>query len=493
VHVSAYTDGHVIIGSITPYLQCSFCPRTRWVLPPYDHGHSFPLSTNDKYNVWGFVRHTVLLWPVLCIYILHLIDVTYSMPPSTSLRKTYSSLSPSLMSSDDFHSGGTKEMCTQPSRSSPRTISRHSFLIRITIFALLEFSFIALVSAALHNPIVLNVSLTNTKVTGAVTTIAILWHALAIFVAQDILTTVFSAEWAKQYDRSRYLTLQEYDIVSRLTAGPMDKLKYFVSKRATLPFRLSLLAFLPLLLLNELGPSPIDVEPVPHKYPCTAPIANLTVGLPGDGTVETPASQLANSVLQLEVVQNSATVGFKAKQPNILTPWPSSDFMSKNMSMTYQSDVIRYNFSCSWKIPYIKEDTWVVAGKEWPPYFTAGALPNWPVLSDPCKFFFWLSPVSAGSQNIYSVIFPLWTRFNESTPLTALLFVGRNGTTPSYLNLADIPSLNLPCNTTRNPTYLGGKPRECNPISVSVLMCDPQPEVLPDYFTWCPRCPEHPK
>jgi hypothetical protein len=64
-----------------------------------------------------------------------------------------------------------------------------------------------------------------------------------------------------------------------------------------------------------------------------------------------PIYQRANTFIQLEVVEKSATVGFSAKEPNILIPWPSSDLMSENVTVRYQSDVIRHNLSCSWEGP----------------------------------------------------------------------------------------------------------------------------------------------
>jgi hypothetical protein len=74
-------------------------------------------------------------------------------------------------------------------------------------------------------------------------------------------------------------------------------------------------------------------------------------------------------------------VGFSAGPSNILIPWPSSGSMSENMTMRYQSDVIRYNFSCSWEIPYTTPlNNWRVADNEWEIYFTTSAM-----LRDPCE------------------------------------------------------------------------------------------------------------
>jgi hypothetical protein len=254
-----------------------------------------------------------------------------------------------LSSSDDIFIANPKEIIVKSSKSSPRTIPRHSFLIRVVIFILLEFAFIALVSAALHRPAILHVSFTITEVKGAVTAIAIVWHAVAVYVVKDILLNIFSAEWIEQYDGSPSLSLQELDIVSRLTTGFIDQAKHCISKRATYPFRLSFVSFLLLMLLNGLGPSAIGIDHVPYSYPSTIQVANLTIGTAGTDPISSIIYRRASTFIQLEVVQKSATVGFSAKEPNILIPWPSSDFMSENVTVRYQSDVIRYNFSCSWE------------------------------------------------------------------------------------------------------------------------------------------------
>lgn len=272
------------------------------------------------------------------------------MPPVAPLRKTYSTLSAPLPPSNDNPGGSVKEIVVHPSDSSPRTIPRHSFLIRVIIFVLLESGFIALVSAALHKPIFLHGSFTNSEVKGAATVIAIVWHALAIYVVKDILLNIFSAEWTGQYDESRNLTLQELDIVSRLTTGLIDQAKHCISRRATLQFRLGFVSFLLLMLLNGLGPSAIGVDLVPFDYPTTTQVANLTLGAPGMSNDSLTFSNRAKAIVQLEVVDNAATVGFHTAEPSILIPWPSSDLVSENMTMRYESDVIRFNFSCSWKM-----------------------------------------------------------------------------------------------------------------------------------------------
>jgi hypothetical protein len=207
---------------------------------------------------------------------------------------------------------------------------------------------------------------------------------------KDILLNIFSAEWIEQHNGSRSLTLQELDIASRLTSGFIDQARHCVSDRATHAFRLSFLSFLLLILLNGLGPSAVSVDPVPYDYSRTIQVANLTIGVPGeDAFLEPPdlfASHRANLVLQLETAGNLTAVGFSARKPNVLIPWPSSSPMSKNVTMRYQSDVIRYNFSCSWKVPSIYgPGVWRVTDSEWRVQLTDNVLPSWPGVGNPCE------------------------------------------------------------------------------------------------------------
>jgi hypothetical protein len=298
------------------------------------------------------------------------------MSSFTAWHRTYSELSSSLSSSTDVHSVNSKDIFLQPSKSSPRTTHRHSFLIRVVIFVLLELCYVTLVSVALRRPIILDLSFKITEVKSVLTAIAILWHSLAVFAVKDILLSIFSAEWIEQYDGSRSLTLQELDGVSRLTTGFIDQFKHCVSKRATHPFRLGFLSSLLLILLTGFGPSAIGVDLASYEHSHTVQVANLTIGTPessGGGTSLTIAMLVmprVNAIVQLEVIENSTSLGFSATQPNMLIPWPSSNPIPKNKSIRYQSDVIRYNFSCSWEVPSPTEtaSAWMVGSDEWQTY-----------------------------------------------------------------------------------------------------------------------------
>jgi hypothetical protein len=87
------------------------------------------------------------------------------------------------------------------------------------------------------------------------------------------------------------------------------------------------------------------------------------------------------------------------------------------MAVRYQSDVIRYNFSCSWKIPSFRDSSWAalkVANSKWDVPYTEGIL-------HPSKSA--SSSVDIGSLSSGPGIFPLAIssdgRLNKTNPYIA--------------------------------------------------------------------------
>lgn len=142
---------------------------------------------------------------------------------------------------------------------------------------------------------------------------------------KDVLLNIFSAEWVEQSNGTWHnLTLQELDIVSRLTTGFIDQLKHCISRRATHAFFLGFLSSFLLILLNGLGPSVISVDHVVYSYPHTIQVANLTIGAPGAPDDHElflhPISPRISALIQLEVIENATSLGFTLRQPNVLIP-----------------------------------------------------------------------------------------------------------------------------------------------------------------------------
>lgn len=246
---------------------------------------------------------------------------------------------------------------------------RQSFILRTSAFMLMELSFIVLASLAITNPIPIHLfsDTTLTEAKGALTIISVLWHALAILAVKNIVLQIFSAEWIEQYRRSGNVVLGETDNVSRLTAGFLDHIKHFVSRKATIPFRLAFISGILLMGLNGLGPGAITINYVSHKFPLKIEVADLTlVDVFSLGTIL--AVDRADAITRLESVETE-NYGFYSQQTNILIPWPPLDLLSANKTMTYESDIIQYNFTCSWKQPTFNQLAhdwgWIVDGQEW--------------------------------------------------------------------------------------------------------------------------------
>ncbi len=291
--------------------------------------------------------------------------------PSPPLADTeYISLS-SSQPPDDFHSKSdvvvraSKEALIKP----PPSRLKFIFLIRTGAFVVLELGFMILASLASANPIPTSLSsnVTLTEAKSALTIITIIWHTLAIFTVKDIILHIFSAEWMEQYRKSGSIVLGETDSVSRITAGLLNQIQHFASRKATFPFRLGFVSALLLMLLNGLGPSAITINSIPIEQPQKIKVANLTMtkNLSDNGS-DLLAVDRANLITQLEQLEN-AVYGFRTSQRNVLIPWPSSDLISTNGTVRYQSDVISYNFSCSWKQPVNNQSIidWVVDNKGW--------------------------------------------------------------------------------------------------------------------------------
>lgn len=68
----------------------------------------------------------------------------------------------------------------------------------------------------------------------------------------------------------------------------------------------------------------------------------------------------------------------------------------------------------------------------------------------------------------------------DNNSLIPFIFVGSSMPRSTDIDLRDIPSVHVPCNTTDNPTLVPGvTDADCEPLLVSVLACDPEFKILP--------------
>ncbi|KAJ3558692.1 hypothetical protein NP233_g11458 [Leucocoprinus birnbaumii] len=329
------------------------------------------------------------------------------------------------------------------------------FLIRIGAFIALELGFIALAAVATSDPTTLPLHLSSSislpEAKGAFTVIAVIWHALAVFAVKEILLHLFSAEWMEQVQRSGELVARETDNVSRMTTGYLDQVAHFGSRRATFQFRVGFVSIVMLLVLNAVGPSAVTVNSVSVQRPIQVEIANLTMTQTiRDEGPPLLATERADMITRLEQLEN-AVYGFEAVQPNILIPWPSLDPTSNNQTIYYDSDVISYNYSCSWKLPgpNITISSVLIDGGEWF-IFYEGLGPSFRLqkLADASESAIVLS--KSGSLTYLSLaILPLENSTGTAplhlaeSPLSAFIVAGSNTTLTNAvdLNLEGLPTV----------------------------------------------------
>ncbi|KAF9443592.1 hypothetical protein P691DRAFT_713072 [Macrolepiota fuliginosa MF-IS2] len=392
------------------------------------------------------------------------------MPSSNPSETKYSPLYPSPSQSQSTLHLKADVLIPASKRASHEPGSRWTLLLRIGAFIILECGFIVLATFALINPIPLHLSsaITLGEAKGALTIASIAWHALAVSIVKDIALQMFSAEWMERYRKSGRIVVGETDVVSRITSGITDWMMHFIVRAATLPFRLGFIIILILMLLNGTGPSAITVNEISFEHPLKIKVANLTItsNLSDEG-IDTLAVDRAELITKLEQLAGGI-YGFHTQQTNVLAPWPSTDLISANKTIKYQSDVITYDFKCSWKpatTGHFLTD-WMVDGQEWGVF-----LPN--TLQNP-------------NQDSIPRLFsdPLILPMSQSEPsqnadssLIAFLFIGSDTTVSDHvsLDLGDIPTNLLP------PTFNLTDPTINNNQTslVSSLVCNPQMHISP--------------
>ncbi|KAF9440640.1 hypothetical protein P691DRAFT_715523 [Macrolepiota fuliginosa MF-IS2] len=269
----------------------------------------------------------------------------------------------------------------------------------------------------------------------------------------------------EQFRRSGNMVSGETDIVSRLTSGFFNQAWHFTTPRATHPYRLAFLSSVLLMALNGLGPSAITVNPISLKRPLAIRVANLTTtnDLAMFGQVDSLLVNRANLIVRLEQFEN-VTYGFRGQEKTLI-PWPASDLLSANGTITYPSDVITYDMNCLWKQPTrgLGAYEWIFDGYRWTFYNNPlGGDSNTP---DPASAAASESPdPESGDEPVLPLMSFIF--FGSSTQLGNPLLV---------LNLEDQPNTLLPKNTTG----LGND----DPMIVTALVCDPQLKIVPATVT----------
>ncbi|KAJ3568845.1 hypothetical protein NP233_g5447 [Leucocoprinus birnbaumii] len=363
-----------------------------------------------------------------------------------------------------------------PTKSTSSYFTRRSALfLRIGAFTIMESGFIILAGYAMSRPIPLptSSSISPTEAKGGVTIVSIIWHAIAVHIVKDILLGIFSGEWMEQVRRTGRIVLEETDLVSRVSAGYFDQIYHFATRRASFPFRLSFTSALLLLALNGIGPSALTVNPVAIPQPTRIQVANLNV-TQGLFTTEPSihlAMDRADLITRLELLENN-TYSFRSNQSNVLIPWPSADLISSDEIIQYETDVITYDFNCSWRTPTAVDSAF-------------GPNLVWNISND--AYLLYTGPdSSSNSDNISlcdAMILPLLSggalNDTSTSPISGVFFVGRNSSEKeAFLNLDGLPTTHLGPPSS-SPPENAASPGDCFPEELSALICDPRFEIHP--------------
>lgn len=236
--------------------------------------------------------------------------------------------------------------------------SSKEFILRLLAFIILENGFLALAGRSLLGPLILSISprMTFDEAKGGFTIISIIWHALATMVIQDAILQVFSSEWFSLYQQTGRLQSSRTDRVSRLTAGFITKVRHLISRAATRRYRVSVAVWLLLMAIGGLGPSTISVANTFVSAPIQITLANVTLPIFNTSAADfAVATSRANTILRLEVFEK-VTFGHNSSG-NTLIPWPIAKPGEKFGWLSYRSDALSFDFTCSWNKPTFKNLT----------------------------------------------------------------------------------------------------------------------------------------
>ncbi|KIJ43515.1 hypothetical protein M422DRAFT_253080 [Sphaerobolus stellatus SS14] len=260
-------------------------------------------------------------------------------------------------------------------------------------------------------------------------------------------------------------------------AGYHEKIAYFFSKGSG-AFRIAFIISLFLLAIGGLAPGSLGVSTVLIDKKTTIQVANLTMGceqtvpIPGpfSKTFFGPISLIIERAGKITTTEQIENTTFKYAMPsNWIIPTPGSNFMTDNNltgSLTYFSDLVHFNYSCSWKIPLFGIDNGTISdgNVDWAIFPTVG---NTDV------------PTSYNAG-----IFPLVSTGPTNINLSAYIFLGSNSTVPDARNPDGSPvfGINLGGLPTDSVTDFFSWDLELNKtnpaLSVTMLVCDPQMHII---------------
>ncbi|KAF5354940.1 hypothetical protein D9756_005729 [Leucocoprinus leucothites] len=345
-------------------------------------------------------------------------------------------------------------------------------LLRLVGFVLLEVAFFFLVLVCSRTPLVVNVPLLPlSSVKGGFTVLLIIWHGLATFLLLDAVSFAYSCEWSLQRRRASLLMRDEFDRVSRLTSGNLDKMQYFFTRRSSATFRIALAAFIALASLNSFAPGTLSLGQITTQVNTTLNIADLSLLTSSqDDDNENNTDFLQDRADSITLLEHHEGFNFRYEvPPNWVMAWPDEITIDPAIvgTVEYPTDVIHFNYSCAWQVPEMGELNGTTA------WYLDGQPEAWQLWSDPLPNF----PYTGGFLPLY--------RYIDVQPdgRLAMLALGTNSSLPidpdqdkcSFLNLDNLPTLYHPSGINLNDS--DGDPSQWTSPLSTVLYCDPQLQV----------------
>ncbi|KIJ23789.1 hypothetical protein M422DRAFT_39456 [Sphaerobolus stellatus SS14] len=341
------------------------------------------------------------------------------------------------------------------------------FFLYISGFVILESLFLLLAAVCLPRPLILNKMLSDyslPEVKGAFTILLIFWQTLSTVLVKSIVMDIFSSEWHEQAARSGVLIPRETDKVSTLTAGYREKITYFFSKGSG-AFRIAFIISLFLLAIGGLAPGSLGVSTVLIDKKTTIRVAKLTMGYEQTVDFSGPFSLILERAGKITTTEQTENTTFKYAMPsNWIIPTPGSNSMTDNNStgsMTYFSDLVHFNYSCSWKIPLSGIDNGTISDGN----------VDWGIFIAP-------------DVTVYRAgIFPLLSAGPANISLSAYIFLGSNSTVPNARNpdespLSGINLDDLPTDSATDFYPWKGSNETSSALLVTMLVCDPHMHII---------------
>lgn len=194
----------------------------------------------------------------------------------------------------------------------------------------------------------LNVPLSLSNAKAAFTVISIAWQLIATLPLADIVSHCFSSEWYFQVTQTNALIPGQTDVVSIVTAGALDQLKYTWTSRASNRFRVAFVIGLVCVAIRTVVPGSLSPVMSLHEEKARVRVARAREV---DNDVQSVWFYTwlyrAGMIGRLE---QQKVLAFGLEPPRgWMIGWPSSLARGLEGTLRYPTDVVHFDFQCTWE------------------------------------------------------------------------------------------------------------------------------------------------